>query len=425
MNNFQQLRPVRRHGVRVVFRNDPAAQPVPSLLLVGVFPERPEIGATQRIIPEIDGVAAIGLGRAAVDLVAADVRENRFGVTRVFGYQPLHFGDRRGDVLLVRIVESEPHAEENAALKAPTLVRLQPRRVVVAAAVEQEGGDRAHLPPIERPRSAIVPLQDVDHAHHHRRLAGPRDAAARAVDRAAVPADPAQAGGARVALGDGVGGDQPKRAALAQQAEGPAEEMRRQIGVAMAFRMDRLQPVGIGGRMGGGDRVLPREGRVADDGVETRIVSFEHLRELDLPVEGRDRMRSGSESGRQRPHPVLPASPAHLDGGARFRQPGLAGARFGRREEGGDHGVADQLRVGERRARPFQHRAQIVLGGVLYRFADAPAFVLGFLQPRLRETAQQPRTVGRPAGVPVQPLDAPGVEADQAVRRFGSRGRGR
>ena len=72
----------------------------------------------------------------------------------------------------------------------------------------------------------------------------------------------AQAGAAGVALGDGVGGDQPQRAAGPQQIEAAAEEVGNQIGIAVAFEVELLEPVEDGGGATFSDGVLAGEWRV-------------------------------------------------------------------------------------------------------------------------------------------------------------------
>ena len=56
-------------------------------------------------------------------------------------------------------------------MKALAGVGRKPRRVVVAAAVEQEGGDRLDLAAVEALRPGERALRDVHHAHDHRRHA--------------------------------------------------------------------------------------------------------------------------------------------------------------------------------------------------------------------------------------------------------------
>ena len=109
---------------------------------------------------------------------------------------------------------------------------------------------------IERPGHR--PLVDVDHAHDHRRLARPFEPLASRVDRAAVVADPAQAGRARVTLADRVRGDQTEGALGSNEVESTAEEVGDQVGVAVRFGMNGLEPVGIALGVTFGHRVLAR-----------------------------------------------------------------------------------------------------------------------------------------------------------------------
>ena len=101
-------------------------------------------------------------------------------------------------------------------------------------------------------------------------------------------ADPAQPRGAGVALGDRVGGDQAERAARAHQVEGPPEEVRDKVRVAVALIVPGLEPVGVAADVAGRDGVLPRERRIPDERIEPRVLPVEHLGELDLPVKGRE-----------------------------------------------------------------------------------------------------------------------------------------
>ena len=90
------------------------------------------------MLAEIDDVAMMSVGRAVVDLLAADVGEDHFGVAGILVDQPTHLGERRGNAFLVGVVEGETHAEDDAALEALAGVAVEPRRVVVAAGVEQD-----------------------------------------------------------------------------------------------------------------------------------------------------------------------------------------------------------------------------------------------------------------------------------------------
>ena len=222
--------------------------------------------------------------RAGVDLLAADVREDALAVARVRFDQPMHLRQGVGDALLVRVVEGEAHSEDDAPLEALAGVRFKTCRVGVAALVEQECGDVLHIRIIEHLGSCKFALGDVQNADHHGRVAGPVDPLGGAVDLATVFANPAQAGGAGITLGDGVGGNQTERATFAQQVERTPVEMRDQVGVAVAPSVDGLEPIGVADDVTGGEVVLPRERRVPDERVEPRILPLEHFRELDLPM---------------------------------------------------------------------------------------------------------------------------------------------
>ena len=132
--------------------------------------------------------------RARIHFFAADVGGNRLPVSRILVDQPPHVGERRSDPFRVRVIEREAHAEDDAALEALPGVRLQPRRVVVAAPVEEKRGDPIRHGVVEAPHAGERSLVDVQHADHHRRQSRPRDPPARPIDLAAVRADPPQSG---------------------------------------------------------------------------------------------------------------------------------------------------------------------------------------------------------------------------------------
>ena len=109
-------------------------------------------------LPEVDDVAMVGVRRAVVDLLAADVREDPLRVARVLGDQFLH-RDRPlarprqfvGPRLVIGLATPflsvssnvKPMPRTIAALEALAGVGLEPGRVVVAAGVEEVGGDQA------------------------------------------------------------------------------------------------------------------------------------------------------------------------------------------------------------------------------------------------------------------------------------------
>ncbi len=68
--------------------------------------------------------------------------------------------------------------------------------------------------------------------------------------------DRRQSGGSRIALADGVGGDQPKDAARPQQAKSAVEKVGDEVGIAVSVRMQRLQPRQIVVAVASDDRVV-------------------------------------------------------------------------------------------------------------------------------------------------------------------------
>lgn len=109
----------------------------------------------------------------------------------------------------------------------------------------------------------------MNNRNHHRRQAGPFHPPAGVVDRAAVGADPAEAGATRIPLGDGVGGDEAEGAPRPQEVERAAEEVGDEVGVAVGFFVEDFEPVEVSGPVAIADGVLPGERRIADDEVET------------------------------------------------------------------------------------------------------------------------------------------------------------
>ena len=166
---------------------------------------------------EVDDVAVMRVRRAGVHLLAADVGEDHLPVPGVPLDQPAHLGQRCRHFLPFGVVEGEADAEHVAADEALTGVGRQPGRVVVAAAVEQEGGDRRHFSSVESPGADERSLGYVDHADHDRGQPRPLDAFARAKDLASMVTDPTQSASTRIALSDGVRGDEAERAILANQ----------------------------------------------------------------------------------------------------------------------------------------------------------------------------------------------------------------
>ena len=88
-------------------------------------------------LAEVDHIAVMGMGGAAVHLLTADVGEDHLGVLWVLGNQPLHRGDRRWDARCVvvsraGIIEGEAHAQHDRAHKALAGVGCQLLWIVVA-----------------------------------------------------------------------------------------------------------------------------------------------------------------------------------------------------------------------------------------------------------------------------------------------------
>ncbi len=240
----------------------------------------------------------------------------------------------------------------------------------MAAPVEEKRGDRVRRGAVEAARPGAAPLSHVDDAHHYRRLPGPRAPSAGVVDLAAVRADPAEAGSAGVALRDGVGGDQAERAPAAQEGERPPEEVGHEVGVAVALLVRRLEPVGVAGGVARGHGVLPRERRIAHDGVEPRVLPLEHLGKLDLPVERGQRRVAAPKLFRPASVPRHPAAlhrvcetPAVLL--ARLRLAALEECRHGE--------IAEQADVARFEPGLVPPIAQFAVGDGLVRFTDAPA----------------------------------------------------
>ena len=155
--------------------------------------------------------------------------------------------------------------------------------------MEQERRDPLHRVTIEHPVPCILPSDQMENADYHRRVTGPLDPLGGAVDLAAVLADPSQSGGPRIALSDGVGGDQAQRATIANQTERTPVEVCHEVGITVALLMHLLEPAWIAIDVSRRDAVLPGEWRVANESVEARVLALEHLGKLDLPVEWSER----------------------------------------------------------------------------------------------------------------------------------------
>ena len=192
--------------------------------------------------------------------------------------------------MTVRVVEGETHPEDDSFLdEALAGIGFQPFGIIVAAAVEQKRGDGFNVLSIQGSRTGIGAFCGMDDAHNDRCFPGPLEPALGLVDVAFVLADPTQSGRAGVALPDGVRGNETERASLPQQVERTAKEMSDEVGIAVAPGMKLLEPVGIAGSVCRGDRILASERRITEDRIETRVLALEHLRKLQLPMEGSDR----------------------------------------------------------------------------------------------------------------------------------------
>src|SRR5271166_3387778 len=134
----------------------------------------------------------------------------------------------------------------------------------------------------------------VDDADYHCRLSGPLLAPRRGNDSPAVFANPTQPGTPRVTLADRVGGDEAESPSLSEQVERSSEEVGDKIRVAMRLIVDRFEPVDVSLDAAFGERGSSRKGRIAHEGVETRVLPIEDFEELDLPVKGNDRVGCAS-----------------------------------------------------------------------------------------------------------------------------------
>ena len=131
----------------------------------------------------------------------------------------------------------------------------------------------------------VFPLGDVQHAHDDCGVAGPLISLGGSVNFAVVLADPAKAGGAGVALGDGVGGDEAQGASIPHQVVGAPVEVGHEVRVAVTLVVQGLQPDGVAGDVAGRDGVLAGKWGVPDERIETGVLAVEDFGELDLPVE--------------------------------------------------------------------------------------------------------------------------------------------
>jgi len=116
--------------------------------------------------------------------------------------------------------------------------------------------------------------------------------------------------------------------------------VRDEIGVAVTTFVQDLEPVGVTVGVPGSERVLARERRIPQDGVEPRVLAVEDLGELELPVERHEWPLGMAEFLEPTAVGVgVPALEGALEGGA-LR---LALLRLGAREERRDHQVTGKL----------------------------------------------------------------------------------
>jgi len=147
----------------------------------------------------------------------------------------------------------------------------------------------------------------MDHRDHHRGLAGPFQPPRCARNRSAIRQNWSKSCRARIALADRVGRDQPEHAAVSEEAESTAKEVRDEISISMRTFVQRLQPRQIVFDVSLDDRILAGKRRIADDGVEAAILASEHLRKLDLPMKWWDWMLARREARRKWRDRVDPA----------------------------------------------------------------------------------------------------------------------
>src|ERR1700694_354670 len=156
-------------------------------------------------------------------------------------------------------------------------------------------------------------------------------------------ANPTQAGSPSVPLGNGVAGNETEASVAAQQVESAAIKMGDQVRDAVRFHMQGLQPVKIPFAIASKKSVLSRKRRISHDDIKTGIFAVEHLRELNFPVEGRDRELSAAE-GLQLVRRALfeVAAQVARDTLGEFDALAFAGLIPVRRKERGHCGIADE-----------------------------------------------------------------------------------
>ena len=194
--------------------------------------------------------------------------------------------------------------------------------------------------------------------------------------------------------------------------------MSHEIGIAVASFMKMLKPIDISLYICACHRVLPCEWRIPDDRVEPGVLSLEHLRKLDLPVERRER-RVGVP-------PLLEPAAVALGFAAHDRVRILAPLRLPLLrllclEERRDHEIAEEPHLGELELRLVPQVAQLPVGNALVRLAD-PLAQLGDLRDVLAHLHRlEARLETRRIGIPVEGSRSACAKARRANRRAAAR----
>src|SRR5207247_501987 len=117
---------------------------------------------------KVDDVTVMLLCGALVHFLAADVREDHLPIVCTLGDEPIHFAKWGCRTSCVGIVKRKANADNDAPLKALCSIGGEAHRVVRAAAVEQEGGNRIDFAIVELPLTHEGPFRQVDNAHDYR-----------------------------------------------------------------------------------------------------------------------------------------------------------------------------------------------------------------------------------------------------------------
>src|SRR6266568_5796672 len=194
---------------------------------------RPSTGLGLAHVAKVDDVALMFVSRAIVYFLTADVGKDAFGVARVLCNQPLHFGYWVRSAARIGVIESETHTEHVAADVASSCIRLENRRALMSASVEEIGGNDRHSPTVQVERTWRVALGYPGHTDHNGCLARPLIALACHVNCSVVRANPPKASGPSVSLDDGVCGDETKRAIVTQEAKCAPEEVGHKVRISV------------------------------------------------------------------------------------------------------------------------------------------------------------------------------------------------